>query len=364
MAGFQIDAYGIIKRILSHTVAKITETLLPDTILQLRMEREWKHWTESLIPEILEDLTHVPMEVKQRVFKTYVRRVEIETHAKCNRNCSFCPNSTVDRQHNESITDAKILDRTFRELGSINYTNQILVARYSEPLVNQEYLCEQITRARSLVQHAEIAITTNTDHLTPIVLDRLRNIGLNVVYMSIYLKKDEQWTPELAYNYSELLAKKLGIHILSKYKTPLQLFCNYSYKGLILRSICSNWNEYGTDRGGSIKQYSKLRLGPCRDPFETFVIDHTGAVLPCSNLRSDLPQHRNFIIGNLSIPNISIFDIYTGKLVAWRRNLLGFGKKVFPCETCKHRDIPESLIASIAIRLENQLYRIGLPCML
>jgi len=104
------------------------------------------------------------------------------------------------------------------------------------------------------------------------------------------------------------------------------------YKTLDLHATCHNWNEYGTDRGGTLEQYiQKERIGPCRDPFETFVIDYTGAVMPCCALRSDLPQGIKFAVGNLSEPGTTIFDIYAGQLSAWRRSLVTFGSKTSPC---------------------------------
>ena len=105
------------------------------------------------------------------MFKANVSRVEIVTHAKCNRICSFCPNVIMDRRLNNSLTDRAMLDRIFGELGSIDYRRQICVARYSEPLANRDYLYGCLASARERVPHAELAITTNTDYLTQSVLD-------------------------------------------------------------------------------------------------------------------------------------------------------------------------------------------------
>lgn len=345
---------------ISHLIAKITESLLPHSIVsRLRTEREWKRWVDSVIPELLDNLTDAPMEVKRQIFKAYVHLVEIETHARCNRTCSFCPNVIVGRSHNQTLTDAEMLNRVFKELGSINYAGQIKVARYSEPLANP-ILCERIASARTLVPHAQLAIVTNTDYLTPAELVRLREAGLNVVYMSIYLKSNERWTLELAQAYSERLAKRLSTWIVSKQETSVSLHCVYYYKGLSLFSACMNFNKYGTDRGGSIERYTKQqRLGPCREPFETLVIDYTGSIMPCCNLRSDSTQHRDFVVGDLSVPGTSIFDVYTGRLSAWRCSLVKFGVKAFPCTTCRHRDIPEALAVPLAARLEKRLRLIG-----
>lgn len=122
------------------------------------------------------------------------------------------------------------------------------------------------------------------------------------------------------------------------------------------------------DRGNSMKQYSSGdRLGPCRAPFDTFVIDYDGSVIPCRNIRSDYPPHQAMIVGNLLSPGASIFNIYAGRLSAWRRSMVGFGAKAFPCTTCRHLDDPENSLQSIASRLKDRLVQIdrtelsGLP---
>src|SRR5215467_3840809 len=172
---------GRVSVILSSLVATATEMLLPpNAVSRIRTRREWKRWVDSLTPDLLDDLSDASTEVKRQVFKAHVRLVEIETHANCNRICSFCPNAIVDRRRNETLADAKLLDRTFEELGSITYANQIKVARYSEPLANPQYLYERLASARVLVPRAQLAIVTNTDYLTPTVLARLREAGLNV----------------------------------------------------------------------------------------------------------------------------------------------------------------------------------------
>ena len=349
------------KRAVSRILARSTETLLPaEAVNRLRTVREWRRWVDSLTFESLADLAQAPPEVKRRVFRAHVRRVEIETHAKCNRICSFCPNVIVDRRLNQTLVDRRILDRVFDELGSIDYVGQIVVARYSEPLTNRPYLYERLRCARAAAPHCELSITTNTDYLTPAVLDQLHEIGLDTLYMSLYLRDRERWSIELARAYTERLGKKLGVRLLHKIETATNFMASYEYKGMSLRSTCHNWEQYGTDRGGSLERYKlERRVGPCRDPFETFVIDYNGSVMPCCALRSDLPEHRNLIAGDLSATGSSIFDIYAGQLSSWRRGLVGFGEKDSPCTTCRHRDLPGELAGPISRHLERRLRQIG-----
>lgn len=342
-------------------LANITEAILPRSFVsRLREGREWKNWINRLEPNLFDDLTEATAEIKQGLFKKFVTLVEIEVHAKCNRVCSFCPNVIVDRRKNNALIDSEVLDRVFDELGAIDYRGQIKVARYSEPLANLPYLYERISAARSKVPNAQLAIVTNTDYLKPAVLEALRDAGLDRIYMSIYPRVSEKWTLKLAERYSQRLAAKLGTRILSRSTTAFSLRCTYAYNGLDLHSACINFKEFGSDRGTLLEQYMQEdRVSPCREPFETFVIDYTGKVMPCCNLRSDFPQHKDFVVGDLADTKESIFDIYAGRLAGWRQSMIGFGSKGHPCTTCKHRDLSAGLENSVAGRLKRRLHQIG-----
>lgn len=351
---------GTLGPALSRIIARSTEALLsPERVEALRAAREWRAWVDSLSPEALREMADATPEAKRRLFHRYVNLVEIETHARCNRVCWFCPNSLVDRRRNRTETNVEMLERVFGELGSIDYAGQIKVARYSEPLTNP-HLPERIEQARRLVPRARLAIVTNTDYLTADVLERLRAAGLNVVYMSMYLKDREVWSLPLAHEYVRRLSKKLGVRVASAVETPVSLRCEYEYDGLTLNSACIDFTRFGTDRGGAIDYYaSAARVGPCREPFDTFVIDYTGAVVPCCNLRSDVPEQAPYVVADLSDPAVSIFDVYAGKLAGWRASTVAFGPKGAPCSTCRHRDVPALIVPKVRRSLERRLAEIG-----
>ena len=229
-------------------------------------------------------------------------------------------------------------------------------SRYSEPLRNPESLYGCISSARARVPNAELAIVTNTDYLKPTVLDQLVAAGLDVMYRSIYLRDKERWGTELGRAYNARLAHTLGLAETARSETSSVVRYSYEYKGMTGRSACINFDENGSNRGDLLAQYSdQLCKGPCREPFETFVIDYTGDVMPCCNLLSDRPEHRNYIIGNLLDAHASIFDLYAGKLSSWRRSMVTFGQKQQPCATCRHRDVLDGSILSIASRLDRKL---------
>lgn len=350
-----------INRQISKFLSRLTETVLPIAIVShIREKRDWKGWVNNLESSLFENLADDSIEVKKSLFKKYIALVEIEVHAKCNRVCSFCPNVIVDRRKNITITDAEVLDRVFDQLGSVDYRGQIKIARYSEPLANLPYLYECLRSARARVPKAELAIVTNTDFLKPSVLASLRDAGLDKVYMSIYPRISEKWTLTLAHRYSERLAAKLGTPISSRSETAASLRCTYDFDGLDLHSACINFKDFGSDRGNLLEQYThEDRLGPCREPFETFVIDYTGKVMPCCNLRNDFPEHQNYVAGDLTNKDENIFEIYAGQLAGWRKSMVGFDRKGSPCTTCTHRDVPGNLVKPVSALMQRRLIQIG-----
>jgi len=103
-------------------------------------------------------------------------------------------------------------------------------------------------------------------------------------------------------------------------------------------------------------------VGPCREPFESFVLDYTGKVMPCCNLRSDFPEHQDFVVGDMLDEDLSIFDIYAGRLAAWRKSMVGFEAKDSPCTTCKHRDLSAASVAPVSMQLKRKVSTLaGVP---
>jgi len=343
--------------LLNRIIYSTTQTLLPHTfITKIRLSRQWKNRIRSLSPQLLVDMKGATRNEKKDLFKKHVRMVEIETHARCNRLCTFCPNADGNRSQNPSVTAPDILDRVFTALGEIDYHGQIKVARYSEPLANLESLYNTLKSARSKVPNSEIAIVTNTDYLNSEILDTLETLGLDIMYMSIYLPHQHAWSAEKAHTHNMKLASKLGLRVVDKFVSNKYVHYTFRYKTLVLRSFCTDFGESGNDRGGLLDRFSsQYRIAPCWEPFETFIIDYTGMVVPCCNVLSDFPEHNKFVLASLADKEVNIFDVYASQLSHWRQSMVGFGKKPPPCTTCKHNEAPEHIHRQLKKILDKRL---------
>ena len=136
-------------------VGKVYRRFLP-------VKDHWDHFVSVISREALEYDERLSDEAKRALFKRNVTLVELEPHAFCNRTCSFCPNSTIDRLTVTSTLDRALYERVLQDLGSIDYSHVLRFARYSEPMAH-EHIYEMVATARSYLPKAEIDIVTNGD---------------------------------------------------------------------------------------------------------------------------------------------------------------------------------------------------------
>jgi hypothetical protein len=83
-------------------------------------------------------------------------------------------------------------------------------------------------------------------------------------------------------------------------------------------------------------------------PFWSVYIDYNGAVMPCCNLRSDVPSHASYVQGHLGEPSDDIFSVYVGQKAAnFRKSLLNNKVKDGVCRSCNfalENMTPENLL--------------------
>ena len=102
--------------------------------------------------------------------------------------------------------------------------------------------------------------------------------------------------------------------------------------GIQMRIYARNFELNGCSRGESVPiQFTHRRTSPCLSPFYHVYIDFNGTVMPCCNLRSDVPAHADAAIANLS-NGADLFLVYASETMAgWRRGLIGFERKSGHC---------------------------------
>ena len=129
----------------------------------------------------------------------------------------------------------------------------------------------------------------------------------------------------------------MGGGIEKPHDDHLELTTNWNGMQVRIRAI--DWMKHGVNRAGSLSflNTETVRTSPCVRPLREFAISHDGSVFPCCQFYPDSDANKRFIIG--SVASESIFEIYASHTLAkWRTDLLTFGEKGIPCNSCRDED--------------------------
>jgi radical SAM protein with 4Fe4S-binding SPASM domain len=239
--------------------------------------------------------------------------------------------------------DEGVYLKILRELASINYKGVITYSRYNEPLADKIIL-KRIRQAREILPNAILYTHTNGDYLDREYLNELKMAGLNVLRVQAYLGNAEKFSDEKIKTRLIRQINKLGYQYSFTMDIPnIRYMAALDFPGMEVTFDARNFDEIGVDRGQTIKLMKKYdRISPCLIVYKHMYIDWDGSVVPCCNIRSDEPLHKNYVLDRITLDK-SIFEVYANSSLAdWRRDLLKFGKKKKPCDTCSYETIPET----------------------
>ena len=225
-----------------------------------------------------------------------IRLIEIELFSYCNRTCSFCPNSFIDRKSTNKIMDIDIFESLINELSELNYSNYISFSRYNEPLSHRDILEDRIKYIRKILPKVTIVANTNGDY-------SWENIDIDELTVMDYDN--------------------------NKNRENLGTFFNKANPKIVRKMKLGKINN----RAGALDiKGNFVRNVPCYEPKYFVGIDYTGDVVPCCNIRHDVSIHKPYILGNLN--DISLSNILMSiKANKFREDV---SNKIFPkiCKGC------------------------------
>lgn len=273
------------------------------------------------------------------LLKDSLRAIEIEIHSFCNRTCSFCPNSFIDRRHDIHIMDPALYSKIIDDLSFIEFGGSVWYSRYNEPTADRALFLERLREARAKLPRARLQTYSNGDYLTAEYIADLRDAGLNELRIMAYLSSAQPPTKNnfLDAMYDRLERLGLPWKFRSENRAEVEL------AGIEVSYRFADFAAVGTNRGGSLSSGRVVdRQSPCMMPLTNIYIDYNGAMVPCCDIRSDYEKHRECVVYRLT-PENSIIDGYANSaLVDWRRRLSCFGDKNFPCNSCSRRTYPDT----------------------
>lgn len=274
-------------------------------------------------------------------FKQTVNMVEIEVFSFCNRKCWFCSNTYVDRHSENIFMHESLYSKIISNLKEIDYSNHISYSRYNEPLADKIIL-NRLREAREALPNATLRINTNGDYLEQNYLEELYEAGLRHLNIQVYLPGKTEYTDEVAARYAVSMIKRFSLPYRFRFKKPGEwLEYNLDYRDMAIRLYARNFVANGTDRGKIVDSIESdaIRKSPCLIPFHDLYIDYNGKVVPCCNIRSDWPDHSEYVLGDLSKEE-SIFSVFTSTtIVSWRKVLINYDGKEPPCDSCRFEEI-------------------------
>jgi MoaA/NifB/PqqE/SkfB family radical SAM enzyme len=279
------------------------------------------------------------------LFRRSVTMVEVEVFSYCNRRCWFCPNSVIDRQTRTEYMAEDLYLRILDQLRDADYRQMISYSRYNEPLADRIIL-RRIAQAKARLPEALLHTNTNGDYLTAEYLDELADAGLRSLNVQVYLGNDDRYDHERMRTKLQRTIEQLGVNAAIVRDEPgVWLEAAAEASGVRMRIYARNFEINGCNRGESVPiRIAERRTSPCLSPFHHVYIDFNGKVMPCCNLRSDVPSHADAIVDDLNRAH-DLFLVYAGEtMAAWRRSLIGFGGKSGHCSTCSfvtYEDTPE-----------------------
>ena len=304
------------------------------------------------------------MGVARVMFKNSVKSVEIEIFSYCNRICSFCGNSFINRRGKNHLMEPALYSKILDDLASIQYDGKIWYSRYNEPTADRVFL-DRLREARAKLPQAQLVTYSNGDYLDRDYLEELRDAGLNEITIMTYLPNG---TPPTVENFLNTTIKRLNSLGLP-WKFIQQNVAQVEIPGITVTAQYYDFNVIGTNRGGALEsgRVTETRVSPCTYPFTNLYVDYNGCMVPCCDIRSDYEKHRDFVLHTLTTEN-SILEAYVNiRFAEWRRHLMSFDEKGFPCNSCSRgviADTPaarEAFAGGIAMARESEAQALAEP---
>ena len=286
----------------------------------------------------LEILSFKNLEVKKAkyLFKKYVELICLEMSYYCNRACSYCPVALFERSDKNLEIDEELLNTIINSLKKIEYEGRISLNLFNEPLASKNFIKRVKNLSRNLPE-AILSCNSNGDYIKNFdTFEKLNESGLKEILITLHPAKNKAWTKSYAQESLRKFTKRIKYNLSNEELNQLKI--SFMLKNLYVEVVCTNWEETGNSRGGTMTKLipDKIRTNPCEKPIREFVIAYDGSVQLCCH------SYQNKEIDN-SISKLdktdedSIFKIYTNKVLTdSRKDLFSYSKKDGICKTCNH----------------------------
>lgn len=257
-------------------------------------------------------------------FKANVRNVQVEPHSYCNRKCWFCPNSFIDRTGPVKFMDQAMYLQILSDLASIDYSEVLSFVGWCEPFSRPSFL-DRIKEASDYLPNAFLTTNSNSDYLTTEVVRQAADNGLHLLLPQLYFEKDEDYTSEaINRKFDKLEAKLPGIEFEERLKQHWYALVEGK---MVVHVRSKDFRVGGVNRCDIHVVKAKKIYYTCTEGVQFFGVDYTGMAVPCCQIRSDYPPHKDSLLGQVTDDPGAIFKVYQGLILP---------EQQYPCASCAH----------------------------
>ena len=266
---------------------------------------------------------------------SHIRRIDIELHSFCNRTCEWCPNKTYLRNKQVKMSDEtyhkilnelnefgfapvrKIISKTTTESKLDffrTYTkDQPIVSflGYMESMSDIKLLKKRVLEAKhKLPPYVELFANTNGDYISKDNLDGLHLTTLNI--MDYDCKGKDFWRKKLEDSGCLIIEdnniQTTGVMAIHKHVNLIRVAVNWTQSSRLENRAGALTKDDEIIKFMSWENDAGKRIVPCPEPTYYLNITYDGNVMPCCHIRSDIPIHQEFILGN--VENNTLAEIY------------------------------------------------------
>lgn len=298
--------------------------------------------SQTNVPKVYEEhfIKNLSIDDAKLLFKVSVNVIEMAISSYCNRRCKYCPNYIVDRYTTNTNMSNELFYSILTQLKSIDYSGDISIHRYNEPLADKIYALQRLSSIRTYLPNAKILLSTNGDYLDDVLMQYLSDVGVNVLTVTIHANNPDspfELLKEQMINKVEKLGIKAEYQI---YDEAVHAFLRV--KDMNVHYLAVNFFskdnddtlKMAFDRGGYINNNGYIRKKPCSIPFSQMLIEYDGTLQPCCNIHSDLDFHANCMLGKIT-EHSNIFKEWSNdKYVDFRKKMYTNEVKPSPCTHC------------------------------
>ena len=281
---------------------------------------------------------------QQLLFKNNVELINLELSRSCNRRCDYCPVSFSDRRTHQDFMSPLMFDSIIQDLADVEYSNQISLNLYNEPLQNPN-LRSSIELIRRNLRKSYISFNSNGDLIKEGTLQSLANAGLDHICITLHPSPSRDMTSQEVARRIHLILRKISYADTDNLNVDLLVetkeYFDIQHMGVLVRIQWPSWRKKGSSRGGQIEKLHKgaTRTSPCVRPFREFTIYYDGTVAPCCEVFYDGSDKRDIISQLYSGDSTDIFSVYSGiRLRNFRRSVFDYSEKFGVCEKCPVAD--------------------------